>query len=90
MTASKNESMDNNELSVRYLRASAFSCYGYYTEALKAEIEEKEDMGDYGNLTLRCVGIIRHPPKSIKGGHTADAEKDLAICNEDWSWKVEK
>eukprot|EP00961_Rhodomonas_salina_P262852 3551974-Rhodomonas_salina.2 len=31
MTASKNESMDNNELSVRYLRASAFSCYWYYT-----------------------------------------------------------
>eukprot|EP00961_Rhodomonas_salina_P092633 1246722-Rhodomonas_salina.1 len=52
MTASKNESMENNELTVRYIRASAFSCYGYYTEALKAEIEEKEEMGDYGNLTL--------------------------------------
>eukprot|EP00961_Rhodomonas_salina_P241627 3264165-Rhodomonas_salina.1 len=66
MASSKNESMENNELSVRYLWASAFSCYGYYTEALKEEIEEKEAMGDYGNLMLRCIGIARHLPKSIK------------------------
>eukprot|EP00961_Rhodomonas_salina_P027378 370601-Rhodomonas_salina.2 len=90
MASLKNKSMENNELSIRYLRASVFSCYGYYTEALKEEIKEKEAMGDYGNLTLRCIGIASHLPKSIKGGQSASGEKDLAVYNKDWTWKTEK
>eukprot|EP00961_Rhodomonas_salina_P258822 3497298-Rhodomonas_salina.2 len=57
ISASKTENMEKNELFVRYIRASALSCYGYFPPALKEEIEEKEA----GNLSLRCIGIVRHP-----------------------------
>eukprot|EP00961_Rhodomonas_salina_P297692 3937419-Rhodomonas_salina.1 len=91
MAASKIESTEKNELFVRYLRASAFSCYGYYPAALKQEIEEKEDMGDYGNLSLRCIGIVRHIPKSKHSGKAATAsDKAFEVYSDEWSWKMDK
>eukprot|EP00961_Rhodomonas_salina_P238395 3222089-Rhodomonas_salina.1 len=91
MAAAKMENMEKNELFVRYIRASAFSCHGYYTAAVKIEIEEKEEMGDYGNLSLRCVGIVRPPPKSKLTGLAAVAsDKANETFNEDWSWRLDK
>eukprot|EP00961_Rhodomonas_salina_P002180 30117-Rhodomonas_salina.1 len=58
MAASKVESVEICELFVRYIRSSAFTCYGYFTDTLKQEIEEKENMGDYCNLSLWCIGIV--------------------------------
>eukprot|EP00961_Rhodomonas_salina_P146005 1965195-Rhodomonas_salina.1 len=47
------EDIPRSELFVQYLRASALSCYRQFTEALKLEIEDKESLGEYGNMTCR-------------------------------------
>eukprot|EP00961_Rhodomonas_salina_P139886 1882518-Rhodomonas_salina.1 len=48
-------------------------------------------MGDYGNLSLRCIGIVRHAPKSKKTGKEAtEADKAFEIYNEDWTWRMDK
>eukprot|EP00961_Rhodomonas_salina_P182363 2461813-Rhodomonas_salina.1 len=65
-SATLKEDIPRNELSVRYLRASALSCYGQFTEALKLELEDKESLGEYGNLTCRVLSIGRHPPRKVK------------------------
>eukprot|EP00961_Rhodomonas_salina_P223657 3024303-Rhodomonas_salina.1 len=91
ISASKTENMEKNELFLRYLRASAFSCQGFYTPALKEEIEEKEAMGDYGNLTLSCIGIMRHLPKSKASGDTVTpSDKRLGVYNTDLTWRMDK
>eukprot|EP00961_Rhodomonas_salina_P142755 1921723-Rhodomonas_salina.1 len=91
ISASKSENMEKNELFVRYIRASALRGYGYFPPALKEEIEEKEAMGDYGNLSLRCIGIVRHPPRSKQRGNVVTpGDEVLCLYDEDWSWKMQK
>eukprot|EP00961_Rhodomonas_salina_P235643 3185024-Rhodomonas_salina.1 len=56
------ETAEISELYARYARTAAFSCYGYFTKALKDEIEETQDMEDIGLLSLRVISFRRNQP----------------------------